>query len=72
MPNPAFLRLHPQAPWLPADYESAAHMVATLFAKVDMSEKRVFHPVIVEFKALINRDPVVRMAMTAMIDQLPP
>jgi phosphatidylserine decarboxylase len=60
-----------QASWLPADYETAARLVATLFAQVDMSEKRVFHPVIVAFKALIDRDPVVRMAMTAMIDQIP-
>lgn len=63
--------LNPPAPWLPADYEAAAHMVATLFAQVDLSEKRKLHPVILEFKALIERDPVVRMNMTAMIDQIP-
>lgn len=60
-----------QAPWLPEDYESAARIVATLFERTDLSEKRKFHPVILEFKALIERDPVVRMAITSMIDQIP-
>ncbi len=60
-----------RGPWLPADYESAAHIVATLFAQVDLSGKRPFHPVMLEFKALIDRDPLVRMSMTAMIDQIP-
>ena len=59
------------APWLPADYDSAVRMVATQFAHLDLSEKRTFHPVILEFKALIDGDPVVRMNMTAMIDQIP-
>jgi len=64
-------RLKPPAPWLPTDYEAAARMVANLFADVDLSERRELHPVILEFKALIERDPVVRMNMTAMIDQIP-
>lgn len=58
-------------PWLPADYEGAARTVATLFAGIDPEERRDLHPVIIEFKALIERDPVVRMNMTAMIDQIP-
>jgi phosphatidylserine decarboxylase len=64
-------RLNPPVPWLPGDYETAAHVVRTLFAQVDLSEKCVFHPVIMEFQALIEHDPVVRMTMTAMIDQIP-
>lgn len=61
----------PPAQWLPSDYESAARLVAALFARVDLSEHREWHPVILAFKALIERDPVVRMNMTAMIDQIP-
>lgn len=61
----------PPAQWLPSDYESAARLVAALFARVDLSEHREWHPVILAFKALIERDPVVRLNMTAMIDQIP-
>lgn len=62
---------HAPASWRPADYASAAHMVAVQFAHLDLSEKRPLHPVILAFKALIEGDPVVRMSMTAMIDQIP-
>jgi len=57
--------------WLLADYEAAASIVATLFTNAGKTEPRELHPVILEFKALIERDPVVRLAMTAMIDQIP-
>ena len=36
-----------------------------------MSVEQKLHPVIIEFKALIENDPVVRMDMTSMIDQIP-
>lgn len=63
--------LNPPAPWLPRDYETAARMVAALFAQ-GAPEKQELHPIILEFKALIEEDPVVRMDMTSMIDQIPP
>jgi len=58
-------------PWLPADYEVAADMVATLFTDVPRVGESDWHPVIQEFQALIDGDAVVRLAMTAMIDQIP-
>ena len=63
--------LQAPAPWLPTDYNVAAHMVATLFSDMPRVGEAGWHPVIQEFKALIDGDPVVRMAMTAMIDQIP-
>jgi phosphatidylserine decarboxylase len=58
-------------PWLPAHYETAAQLVAAHFAGSDLAGEQDWHPVIREFKALIEGDPVVRMMMTAMIDQIP-
>lgn len=64
-------RLRVPASWLPKDYDAAARLVAILFAEVDWSEAKPLHPVILEFKALIAHDPLVRMDMTAMIEQIP-
>ncbi len=61
--------LHPH--WQPGDYHAAARIVATLFRQVDVSDPEARHPVIQAFQALIDRDAVVRMLMTTMIDQIP-
>jgi phosphatidylserine decarboxylase len=45
-----------------------AEAVRQEIAQRDHSE---LHPVILEFKELIERDPVVRLDMTSMIDQIP-
>ncbi len=43
-----------------------------LFSGFGIAEdKTTFHPVILEFKELIDNDPVVRMCLTRMIDQIP-
>lgn len=59
------------APWRPADYEAATQIVAALFAGRPQVAAADWHPVIQEFEALIEADPLVRMAMTAMIDEIP-
>jgi phosphatidylserine decarboxylase len=64
-------RRKPQSHWKPADYASAAKVVAALQAKVAGAAPQPLHPVIQEFKALVEQDPLVRMAMTAMIEQIP-
>ena len=64
-------RRKPQARWLPSDPQTAAKVTTAMFAGLDAAGPQVLHPVILEFKALVEHDPVVRMAMTAMIDQIP-
>jgi len=63
--------LQAPAPWRPADYEAATQIVAALFAGRPQAAAADWHPVIREFEALIEADPLVRMAMTAMIDEIP-
>lgn len=67
------MNARPNSPsqWLPSDFESAARVVARLFAEPNSQEPSNWHPVIQEFQALIDRDALVRMAMTEMIDQIP-
>jgi len=57
--------------WLQEDYEAASRVVSALYEETKDRIGADLDPVISEFKHLIAVDPVVRMDMTAMIDQIP-
>ncbi|MFC1589883.1 phosphatidylserine decarboxylase family protein [Candidatus Omnitrophota bacterium] len=38
---------------------------------IDPKDKTDYHPVIIEFKELIDNDPIVRMSLARMIEQIP-
>jgi phosphatidylserine decarboxylase len=58
--------------WLPGNQEDLETWLADLSSRVVAAGQRVaLHPVITEFQELIAHDPVVRMYMTQMIQQVP-
>lgn len=56
--------------WLPSDQAVLENWLTTLIAEVDAEEKPL-HPVIVEFKELIEGDPEIYMLFHQMFDQVP-
>jgi phosphatidylserine decarboxylase len=71
------IRSHPvdvkrQAGWLPEDQDDLEAWLAGHRDRVEArGEQIVLHPVIAEFQELIDTDPVVRMYVHQMIDQVP-
>lgn len=60
------------AGWLPADHDDLEDWIAGHRERVERKGTDVpLHPVIVEFQELIANDPVVRLYMTEMIEQVP-
>lgn len=57
--------------WLPQDASALEEWRARFFREVEARGHQELHPVIVELQELIDRDPVVRMYMTQMIEQIP-
>ncbi len=69
-PHPIDVRR--QAGWLPGDQDALEAWLAGHRDRVDArGEQVVLHPVLVEFEELIDTDPVVRMYVNQMIDQVP-
>lgn len=59
--------------WLHANKEALARWQKELMGKIEKREEPVReNPVIGEFRELIAHDPVVRMYLTEMIEQIPP
>ncbi|KAK7450555.1 hypothetical protein VKT23_012864 [Stygiomarasmius scandens] len=59
--------------WLPKDHRIIERWMDKLLDKVDKDKRTLkqLHPVIVEFKELIDNDPALRMGFTQMFDQVP-
>src|ERR1700712_2880312 len=60
-----------RAGWLPGQNELEAWLAHHRDRVRGRGEQIVLHPVIVEFQKLIDTDPVVRMYLNQMIDQVP-
>jgi phosphatidylserine decarboxylase len=58
------------AEWLPSDHAILELWMATLIRESD-AEKRSLHPVIEDFKALIEGDPQIFMLFSLMFEQVP-
>lgn len=56
--------------WLPEDHDDLENWIAGHRERAEASEKPL-HPVIKEFQELIASDPVVRLYITEMIEQVP-
>jgi len=64
-------RRHRIGRWLPHQ-DDLEDWLERLVQEVGTTAHRVkFHPVIDEFRDLIDRDPIVRMLVTQMIEQVP-
>ncbi|GAA1002265.1 phosphatidylserine decarboxylase family protein [Subtercola frigoramans] len=62
-----------RAGWLPANQDALENWLAGHCERVEArGDDVVLHPVIREFQHLIDTDPVVRVYMNEMIDQVPP
>lgn len=72
MPRPPVATPPPRAGrWLP-DQDSLEAWLEGLVQQIETRPERAFrHPVMDEFRALIDRDPVVRLELTQMIAQVP-
>lgn len=58
--------------WLPTSQDDLETWLEGHQARVDArSADKAVHPVVAEFRALIDTDPVVRLYLTEMIDQVP-
>jgi len=65
-------RSHGVGRWLPYDQATLTNWVNRLIESAESAPAdKVPHPVIPEFRDLIDRDPVVRMYLTQMIEQAP-
>lgn len=60
-----------QGGWLPAEQEDLQQWLRGHREKTESTSDRALHPVIVEFQELIDSDPVVRMYLEKMIEQVP-
>jgi phosphatidylserine decarboxylase len=61
-----------RAGWLPAEQDDLESWLAGHRERVEArGEQVVLHPVLCEFQELIDSDPVVRMYLNQMIDQVP-
>ncbi|WP_156377913.1 phophatidylserine decarboxylase associated domain-containing protein [Williamsia sp. Leaf354] len=60
-----------QGGWLPAEQDDLEQWLRGHSEKAESADGRVVHPVIVEFQELIDADPVVRMYLEKMIEQVP-
>lgn len=58
------------AGWLP-EQDALESWLEALSERAAASSERVIHPVIEEFRGLIDSDPVVRMYLNQMIEQVP-
>jgi phosphatidylserine decarboxylase len=71
-PSPHEIDVRRTAGWLPAEQEDLESWLAGHGDRVEArGEQIVLHPVIEEFRDLIDGDPVVRMYMHQMIAQVP-
>lgn len=57
--------------WLPEDHEILQNWLTKLIKHVETKEKEPLHPVIQEFQALIENDPVIYMLFHQMFQQIP-
>ncbi len=57
--------------WLVGDQDALESWLEDFSREVESKEEITLHPVIKEFHALIERDPIVRMYLTEMIRQVP-
>ncbi len=57
--------------WLPADHKQLANWMTQQKQKLQSSNQSSLHPVIADFKEAIRTDPIMRMALTEMIYQVP-
>lgn len=60
-----------QGGWLPAEQDDLEQWLRGHREKTESTDGRRLHPVIVEFQELIDADPVVRMYLEKMIEQVP-
>jgi phosphatidylserine decarboxylase len=56
--------------WLPSDHDFLARWLAMMIRKSD-AERRTLHPVIAEFRDLIESDPAIFMLFNLMFEQVP-
>jgi phosphatidylserine decarboxylase len=71
-PSPHEIDVRRTAGWLPAEQDDLESWLAGHGDRVEaMGEQIVLHPVLEEFRDLIDGDPVVRMYMHQMIAQVP-
>src|SRR3954470_24302812 len=64
-------RRHRPGRWLP-DQDSLEAWLEGLSGEIEAkSRKAPLHPAVEEFRTLIDRDPIVRMYVTQMIEQVP-
>jgi phosphatidylserine decarboxylase len=72
MTEPGTTDARRQGGWLPGDQDDLEAWLAGHRERVEAKGEQVpLHPVIGEFQALIDGDPVVRMYLNEMIDQVP-
>ena len=57
--------------WLLCDQDGLEAWLAGLVQRTEAKKGTPLHPVIAEFRDLIDHDPVVRMYMTEMVAQIP-
>lgn len=60
-----------RAGWLPEDQNELESWLAGHRERVQAKGDQPLHPVLVEFQQLIDKDPVLRLYMNQMIDQVP-
>jgi phosphatidylserine decarboxylase len=60
-----------QGGWLPDNQDDLEAWLAGHQERVAAKGEQVLHPVLAEFQALIDRDPVVRMYLNEMIAEVP-
>ena len=70
--DPSSARVFRPGGWLPEQQDELEDWIAGHRERVEaLGEDVPLHPVIVVFQELIARDPVVRLYMTEMIEQVP-
>ena len=69
--RPHALDVRRRAGWLPEDQDELESWLAGHRQRVAAKGDQPLHPVLVEFQQLIDTDPVVRLYMNEMIDQVP-
>lgn len=61
-----------RAGWLPADHDDLESWLAGHRQRAEAKAQQVeLHPVLIEFRRLIHADPVVRMYVSRMVDEVP-
>ncbi|KXG51825.1 Phosphatidylserine decarboxylase-related protein [Penicillium griseofulvum] len=63
--------LHKVGKWMPADHKAHKEWLGGIIRKVDENEEKTLHPVLEEFKQLIETNTRVYMLLTGMFKEVP-